>query len=163
VKIDRSTVANLIRLLELPEEVQAAVRSGAISPGHARALLPLGDEREQVAFCRRIQAETLSVRATEELIREMIEMAEARELGVVAEEGPANLSGKTASQGKTRRSQHVSSLEQELRLALGTKVEVKPGAKGKGKIVIHFSSHEEFDRLRTYFGGDDGAQRGRAG
>jgi ParB family transcriptional regulator, chromosome partitioning protein len=163
VKIDRSTVANLIRLLELPEVVQDAVRSGAISSGHARALLPLGDEREQVAFCRRIQEEGLSVRATEELIRETINAAEEQELGVVAQEGPANSAGKNSAAGKVRRSQHVNSLEQELRVALGTKVDVRPGAKGKGKIVIHFTSHEEFDRLRAYFSGDEGHARGRVG
>ncbi|MFV2069798.1 MAG: ParB/RepB/Spo0J family partition protein, partial [Pirellulales bacterium] len=66
VKIDRSTIANLIRLLELPDTVQQALRVGAITMGHARALLPLGDEREQLAFCRRIREESLSVRDTEE-------------------------------------------------------------------------------------------------
>ncbi|HEY2838304.1 MAG TPA: ParB/RepB/Spo0J family partition protein, partial [Pirellulales bacterium] len=64
LKIDRSTLSNLIRLLELPADVQTALRGGGISPGHARALLPLGDEREQIAFCQRIQQEELSVRAT---------------------------------------------------------------------------------------------------
>ncbi len=52
LKLDRSTIANLIRLLELPAAVQDALRRGKITPGHARALLPLGDEREQVAFSR---------------------------------------------------------------------------------------------------------------
>jgi ParB family chromosome partitioning protein len=163
VKIDRSTVANLIRLLELPAAVQAALRTGAISAGHARALLPLGEEREQVAFCKRIQDESLSVRATEEEIREMIHAADESELGVVSEEGPANSAGKKSGAGKPRRSQHVNSLEQELRLALGTKVDVRPGAKGKGKIVIHFTSHDEFDRLRAYFSGDDGLAQSRVG
>ena len=55
LKIDRSTIANLIRLLELPAAVQDAIRRKQISPGHARALLPLGDEGEQIDFCRRIQ------------------------------------------------------------------------------------------------------------
>ena len=48
LKIDRSTIANLIRLLELPEAIQQAIRTGTLSQGHARALLPLGDEREQI-------------------------------------------------------------------------------------------------------------------
>ena len=56
LKLDRSTIANLIRLLELPEPVQDALRRGRITQGHARALLPLGDEREQIEFCRRISA-----------------------------------------------------------------------------------------------------------
>ena len=57
LKLDRSTIANLIRLLELPEPVQDAIRRGKITQGHARALLPLGDEREQIEFCRRIERE----------------------------------------------------------------------------------------------------------
>ena len=54
LKLDHSTVSNLIRLLELPKVVQDAVRRGTITPGHARALLPLGEEREQIAFSERI-------------------------------------------------------------------------------------------------------------
>jgi ParB family transcriptional regulator, chromosome partitioning protein len=83
LKIDRSTIANLIRLLELPDEVQQSIRTGALSPGHARALLPLGDEREQVAFAKRIQAESLSVRATEEIVHETIHRADHEPLAVV--------------------------------------------------------------------------------
>ncbi len=52
LNLDRSTIANLIRLLELPGAVQDALRRGELTPGHARALLPLGDEREQIEFCR---------------------------------------------------------------------------------------------------------------
>jgi ParB family chromosome partitioning protein len=137
----RSTVANLIRLLELPEGVQQAVRGGNISEGHARALLPLGDEREQLAFCQRIQSEGLSVRATEGLVRETINQTDREPLSVVSPEG------ETAT--PRTRSEHLASLEQEFRSALGTKVEVKEGGKGRGKIVVHFNSHEEFERLRS--------------
>ena len=63
--IDRSTIANLLRLLELPELVQEALRTGTISAGHARALLPLGEEHRQIDFCHRIRRETLSVRDVE--------------------------------------------------------------------------------------------------
>lgn len=141
--IDRSTIANLIRLLELPHAVQEAVRAGSLSPGHARALLPLGEEREQIAFCQRIQAEGLSVRATEELVGEAIRHGDGQPTssGAVVAEQP----------GRTRRagSKQIGALEQEFRSALGTKVDVRQGAKGKGKIVIHFASHEEFERLRS--------------
>lgn len=139
--IDRSTIANLIRLLELPAEVQTAVRSGALTQGHARALLPLGDEREQLAFCKRITEESLSVRATEQLVQEAIQSADASPLTVVGADG------KRPKPKRTRGAQ-VASLEQELRSALGAKVEIKQTAGGRGKIVIHFASHDEFDRLR---------------
>ena len=94
LKIDRSTIANLIRLLELPEGVQHALRAGAITQGHARALLPLGEEREQMAFCRRIQDESLSVRATEEMVQDAIRRAEDRTLSVVGGEVAHKPSGR---------------------------------------------------------------------
>jgi len=142
VNVDRSTVANLIRLLELPEPVQTAVRNKSITQGHARALLPLGDEREQVNFANRIELESLSVRATEELVQTLIRELDADPLGVVDSDGTQK---KTPAQ---TRSEHIASMEQELRNRLGAKVEIKQSAKGKGKIVIHFATHEEFDRLR---------------
>jgi len=138
LKIDRSTLANLIRLLELPEDVQQALRSGAISQGHARALLPLGDEREQLAFAARIQQQGLSVRATEELVQIAIRQADAEPLALFTGEEPRE---------PVERNEHLVTLEQALRAALGTSVEVKEGRRGRGKIVIHFGGHEEFERL----------------
>ena len=142
LQIDRSTVANLIRLLELPQIVQDALRSGSITAGHARALLPLGDEREQIAACQKIVDEGLSVRAVEALVQQLGQEPSDPSLRVVGGDGSA-LPVKT-------RNEHLDSLEQELRSALGLKVEVKTGAKGKGKIVLHFNSHDEFERLRTH-------------
>jgi ParB family chromosome partitioning protein len=153
--IDRSTVANLIRLLELPDDVQDAVRRGAISPGHARALLPLGDEQEQVRFSQRIQAEGLSVRATESLVQEMIRQADAEPLAVIGADGQV-------SRPVTKRSDQLASLEQELRTTLGTKVELKLSRSGRGKIIIHFNSHDEFERLMNFIC-PTRQQRGQAG
>lgn len=154
LNIDRSTIANLIRLLELPGEVQDAIRGGRITQGHARALLPLGDEREQVAFCERIQAEGLSVRATEQTVQDQIHAGDAGPMVVVAPDG----TGKPSAKPRPR-SQNLTSLEQELRAALGTKVTIRQTAKGRGKIVIPFASSEEFERLRDYLcGGEPDAQ-----
>jgi ParB family transcriptional regulator, chromosome partitioning protein len=137
LKIDRSTIANLMRLLELPGSILESLRKGTITAGHARALLPLGDEHEQVAFARRIETEGLSVRDVERLVSER--------LGEEEGENPDILPGP----GKRRTtSDQVASLEQEFRHALGAKVEIRQSAKGRGRIVIHFASHEEFDRLR---------------
>ena len=83
LKLDRSTIANLIRLLELPEAVQEAIRRGKITQGHARALLPLGDEHEQIEFCQRIQREGLNVRQTEVLVQETIDAADREPLAAV--------------------------------------------------------------------------------
>jgi ParB family chromosome partitioning protein len=141
LKIDRSTVANLIRLLELPDAVKDAVRRGKITQGHARALLPLGDEREQVEFCNRIRKEGLSVRRTEALVQEEIDRADAEPLAVIGRDGGGSRQRRVASQ-------HLAALEQEFRVALGTKVKITQSGKGRGKLVIHFASHDEFERLR---------------
>jgi ParB family chromosome partitioning protein len=138
LKIDRSTIANLIRLLELPQQVQDAVRRGAISQGHARALLPLGDEQEQIRFCERIQAEGLSVRATEAAIQELVRAADSE---------PLEDSDDAAPRTVKMRSEHLAVLQQQFRTALGTKVELKHSQGGRGKIVIHFQDHDEFERL----------------
>ncbi len=156
VNVDRSTIANLIRLLDLPEPVQDAIREGTISQGHARALLPLGDHREQVAFVRRIQEEQLSVRATEQLVQEAVAAADGEApLGVVGHE--------PASRTPRARNEHLASLAQEFRTSLGTKVDIRQGTKGRGKIVIHFTSHEEFDRLRADLTGRGNQNRTQAG
>jgi len=146
LNLDRSTIANLIRLLELPEPVQHALRTGQITQGHARALLPLGDEREQIELCQKIHREGLSVRQTEKLVQETIEKSEAGPLGLVGRDG-------AKSRPKRLRSEHVAGLEQELRAALGTWVTIAHNRQGRGKIVIHFNSHEEFERLRDYLCG----------
>jgi ParB family transcriptional regulator, chromosome partitioning protein len=148
LQIDRSTVANLIRLLELPGEVQQAIHSGAISQGHARALLPLGEEQEQIAFCKRIQSEGLSVRTVEGLVQDTVRHADDSELSVVSADGPS--SGPARS-----RSNHLDSMEQEFRTALGTKVDLRQGAKGSGRLVIHFKNAEEFERLHAQLCGHE--------
>jgi ParB family chromosome partitioning protein len=143
VSVDRSTVANLIRLLELPPDVKRMVVEGAISQGHARALLPLGDEQEQIRFAARIDMEGWSVRATEQAIQDHVHSADGEGLRIVDEEG----NSRPVGGGKTR-SEHIASLEQELRTSLGTKVDLTQSAKGRGKITIHFKNHDEFERLR---------------
>ncbi|REK17224.1 MAG: ParB/RepB/Spo0J family partition protein [Planctomycetota bacterium] len=144
LNIDRSTIANLIRLLELPEAIQVDLCAGNLTQGHARALLPLGDEREQLEFARRIQEEGLSVRATEELVQQTIHQADHEPLAVVGGEAPAR------GRAPRRSREHSAALEQELRSALGTKVDIKQRAAGRGQIVVHFTSPEEFERLREH-------------
>src|SRR5690606_8361043 len=137
LSIDRSTVTNLLRLLELPGHVQDALRRGEITQGHARALLPLGDEQSQIAFCERIKAEELSVRAVEALVKEAMQASDEDRLAVISPD----------PQSAPPRSEHLKSLEQDLRMALGVKVDLRDNGKGRGRIVLHFTSHEEFDRL----------------
>ena len=156
IKIDRSTIANLVRLIELPEAVQDALRQGNISAGHARALLPLGDERLQLEFTERIQREAVSVRETERQGQEMIREEDDE---TFADNAPSSETAK--SKGRTPNHQ-IASLEQELRIALGTKVEIRQGVRRRGRIVVHFSNELEFDRIRDLLS-DSGTLRSEVG
>jgi ParB family transcriptional regulator, chromosome partitioning protein len=159
LNMDRSTIANMIRLLELPGSVQDALRRGELTPGHARALLPLGDEREQIDFCTRIKREGLNVRQTEALVQETIDAADAEPLTVVDREGR---SSKVAPRNKN---EHLAALEQQFRTALGIKkVQITANARGRGKLVIHFRNHEEFDQVQALICGDGQSEvRNQAG
>lgn len=142
LKIDRSTIANLMRLLELPQTVLDCLRNGIITAGHARALLPLGDEREQIDMCSRIGREELSVRDVERIVGQKL----------LEEDGEHDLLPGPGSESKRKKkagSEQIAALEQELRLALGMKVEIKQSSAGKGKLVIHFQNHEEFESLHN--------------
>ena len=157
LSVDRSTVANLIRLLELPETVQQKLRAGAISMGHARALLPLGDEHEQSLLVDRVVAEGLSVRAVESEVKEILRADESKELGIAAEplaDEPTEDGGaptkRRPGRPASRRSSQIVSLENELRRALGTKVVIHANSKGAGRIVIPFGNPEEFERLLEF-------------
>ncbi len=147
LKLDRSTIANLIRLLELPEPVKDAIRGGRITQGHARALLPLGDEREQIAFSERIQREALNVRQTEALVQETLDAADDGSLALVADSAAAAAGGEKPRRSRPR-NEHLMALEQELRAALGMKVKITHNVRGRGKLTIHFRNHDEFERLR---------------
>jgi len=144
LKLDRSTIANLMRLLELPQSVLDGIRNGAISAGHARALLPLGDEPAQIALAQRIQSEGMSVREIERLVSQQIAQEDGEEMPEVAKASKAR---------RAKRSEQVASLEQEFRRALGTKVEILARSKQRGRIVIHFTSQEDFERIREQIGG----------
>lgn len=142
LKIDRSTIANLMRLLELPHEVLESLRSEHITAGHARALLPLGDEAEQIEFCERVRTQGLSVRATEQAVSEHIQNTEPDTIKFPV----------AAGKPKRTKSDQIASLEQELRIALGTKVEIKQTARGRGRLTVHFANADEFERLRVLMG-----------
>ena len=137
LKIDRSTIANLMRLLELPEEIQQGVQADRLTAGHAKALLPLGDEGQQLEFAKRIEHETWTVRETERRVAEQMD----------SEDGFVNLSAPKKSSRKRAITPQIASLEQQLRLSLGTKVEIRQGSRNKGRITVQFTSVAEFERL----------------
>jgi ParB family chromosome partitioning protein len=144
LKIDRSTIANMMRLLELPEAITDSLQREEITAGHAKALLSLGSIKEQHNYLKRILDNGWSVRETERQVAEAIAAAAASEdgiLGIV----PRRRASKTSQ---------LQSLESELKMKLGTRVDISQSGRGKGRITIHFTSVEEFDRLRELLSND---------
>ncbi len=129
---DRSSVANTLRLLNLPDEVQKMVSAAKITGGHARALLSLPTQKEQLALARRIVEHNLSVRQTE------------TETGI-------RTSKKTAKAPRERPT-HLQDLEKAVASHLGTRVSIDEKRGGKGKITIEFYSHDDFERLTSLMG-----------
>lgn len=132
----RAAVANTVRLLDLPEDLQSHVSRGTLSPGHARALLAVGDPDAMRVLATRIVDDGLSVRDAERIARG---------------EAPA-MSGSPGvpppAGGKRReRSSHLMELEDRLRRSLGSRVAIKTGRGKRGKIVLYYASLEDFDRL----------------
>jgi ParB family chromosome partitioning protein len=113
----RSTVANTVRLLDLPREIQDAIAAGIVPAGSARAMLALPDTHEQLKFFKKLVTGKMSSREAE---------AGVRKAG-----------------GNSRKDPSLLAAEEELRGAFGTKVEIK-NRKGKGSIIISFYSDEEF-------------------
>jgi ParB family chromosome partitioning protein len=130
--LDRSTVTNLVRLLELPPEVQDAVRVGQISAGHARALLAVTEKERQLALCKEIITRGHSVRATEALVKE-----QKTQPTTAPAEKPA----------APEKSTHVQGIEDELRQKLATRVEIRLRGTDKGQIILGFESNDDFERL----------------
>lgn len=139
LSLDRSTVSNMLRLLELPTEVKSDLHADKISGGHARSLLSLKDGEQQIALCQRIQKEGLSVRKTEEAVRELL-----------AENGdvlPIKGKKSKSESAVVELTPHVLSLRDQLRDWLGAAVEIKLSAKDRGKIIIDFQSTDDFERI----------------
>ncbi len=139
--MNRSTVANFIRLLALPAPVKKALSAGRISNGHARALLSL-EERDQIELCKLIQRDSLSVRKTEEAVKKLQGSGDAEPATIPFEQK----SDETKADEKGK-SNHILSLEGQLRECLGTKVEIRVTGKDAGRIMVEFHNNAEFERL----------------
>jgi ParB family chromosome partitioning protein len=131
--LDRTTVSNLLGLLNLPDEVREAVRLGQISLGHAKVLKGVPDPERQVALCRETIVKNYSVHALELLLKQ--QKAEATPS---AERAPKDAVEKTA---------HVKGIEDDLRQRLAVRIEIKVKAKDRGQIVIGFESNDDFERV----------------
>jgi ParB family transcriptional regulator, chromosome partitioning protein len=135
VGVSRSHIANTIRLLALPLDVQQLLADDKITAGHARAVLSLGDKDAMSSLATRIAAEDLSVRHTEEVVRRFVEAprdsAEKRRVAeAITEQPDANL----------------AEVEEILSEQLATRVSIQMGAK-RGKVVIEFGSPDDLERI----------------
>jgi ParB family transcriptional regulator, chromosome partitioning protein len=133
---DRTTITNFLRLLKLPEPIQAAVRKGEISSGHARALVAIDNPELQMELFRKATGKGLSVRDVERLVREKGEKKGAKRTAM-------HTGGAVASS--------LSSVEEKLRQFLGTKVQVRMFQDGKGEIAIEYYSADDLERLLEIF------------
>ena len=129
----RSAVANFLRLLKLPAEVQIAIRDGHISMGHARALINISDKEQQLKLLQQIIEDEMNVRQTEELA-----------------DKAKNAGGKEKKQTNFL-PEHFKSKIKTLSQTLNTKVKVKRNIKGQGSVVIDFKDEAEFDRIMELF------------
>lgn len=130
----RTTVTNLLRLLELNPDVRALVEQSQLEMGHARALLGLkGGEQSQAA--RQVVAAGLSVRETERLVRRLQQVADAEDAAVVRKNAP---------------DPNVRRLQDDLAGRLGAQVEIRHGNRGAGKLVISYNTLDELDGILAH-------------
>jgi ParB family transcriptional regulator, chromosome partitioning protein len=131
---DRSSIANYLRLLKLPIEVRQNVASGTLSMGHARAIVALTDEGEQLRIARDVIARHLSVRETESLVKK-------------PDTPPSSTPDPKAAAPK--KDVHTRAAEEQLHLALGTRVEIRRRRRG-GEVAIAFTTEDELQRIYEY-------------
>ena len=130
----RATVANYLRLLKLPAEIQLGIRHAQLSMGHARALITIDDPVAQIKVFRKIVDNDLSVRKTEETVRHL----------------QAGKHEKHAK-GKLEISEPVAKLRDHMINNLGLRTEIKSGTKGDGKIVISYNNESELEEIISKF------------
>ena len=127
---DRSTIANFIRLLKLPPDIQVAVRTGEISMGHARALINVETIEKQLFIFKEIKAKALSVRQTEDLVKKIFK------------EG-----GGVKKHTKTSMPPGFQRIEDKLATQFGTRVKLKHNKNNSGAVTFEYYSLEEFNKL----------------
>lgn len=143
----RSSVANTIRLLDLPVEAQKAIEEGVLSEGHGRAILLTPTDGARRAVLRRVLRDKLSVRATEEVARQVPDEEEVDKNNVDKNNVDVAVSSTDeAPLKKARLSPEARRIEEGLQKHLGTRVKLKLRRQG-GQILIHYFSNEELDRL----------------
>ena len=132
----RPTITNLVALLELPAELQNAVRVGQLTTGHAKILKGITDPARQMQVSKEIIARGLSVHATEAFVKQS-----------AAEKPAAENASDGNSKPSVEKTTHVMGVEDELRKKLGVRLEIKVKGKDRGQIVLTFESNDDFERV----------------
>jgi ParB family chromosome partitioning protein len=143
LSMNRATVSNMMRLLELPESIQQLLRSNKITGGHAKALLPLS-EVQQNELARQIEQEQLSVRRVEEIAREMLRSGT---LPMPHGTDETATTEQTDTEQQPGASNHVLGLQDFLRGHFGAKIDIRQKKNNAGQIVIHFGNNDDFERI----------------
>ncbi len=131
----RATIANYLRLLKLPAEIQVGLKNKRIDMGHARALIPVEDPEVQLALYEQILSEGLSVRNVEDIVR------------MTSEGDKSAVKAKKEKDRKENISEDYDILTDQLSKFFQTKVQLVCNKKGKGKITIPFASEDELEKL----------------
>lgn len=149
LNLDRSTIANLLRLLSLPSEIQKMVADEKLTQGHARAILTLTKTQDQIEMANRVADEKLSVRQTEQVIADWNEKTvQERKTGKIS-----TVAAPTKDGRKKVKSPNVLELERQLQDLLDLKVKITADANGKGKLEIFFRNNDDFSSLMEFFKG----------
>ena len=122
----RSAASNLLRLIKLPQPVQAMLMNGELEMGHARALLALGGA-QQITAANKIATQKLSVREAEKLVQHLLNPEPKHK--------------------KSKPNRDILHLQEEFAQRIGTSVQIKPGKKGAGKLILDYTSHDHLDEL----------------
>ncbi len=139
---ERASVANFLRLLRLPEEVQATVEAGEISFGHARSLLALETPEQMKAAAKKVQSLSLSVRQTESYVN-----------GLLHPESKATRAGR----GEIPVDPNVRDAGDRLQRRLGLRVQIED-RKGRGRVIIEYANLQDFDTLLNLLGEGSGSE-----
>ena len=135
---NRATIANYLRLLKLPAQVQMALRNKEVDQGHARALLGLDKPTLQVKLFNEIKEKGYSVRQVEDMVKAL-------------NNGETVKSGRHTMKAKNRLPEEYNELKNRLAEVFRTKVEMTCSQKGKGKIILSFANEEELEHLISLF------------
>ena len=132
---DRTTVNNYLRLLKLPDEIQAGIKTGKISMGHARAMINMDDVADQLELFHQIMEESLSVRSVEALVKD-------KKQGTRSAIRPNG----------TDWDPEVDRITEQFHQLLRTSVQLKNSMSGKGKIIISYKNRAELERILSQIG-----------